>query len=127
MLVLIIIKEEGENFSMTTIEFNGIKFELLSWDFRIDGSYGRIKFLVPKGIYDYGDQNGAYCWAFKDDEKYDVVGASCSCFQVNGHSEDEFMHLSIWEIAYAAANFINSLPKTEIYQADLDLQEYMDD
>lgn len=112
---------------MRTIEVDGITFELLSWDFRVDGTFGLIKFLVPTGVYDYGGDNGAYCWKHEDDKTYDVVGASCSCFQVKGHYEDQFMGHTLGEIAYAAAEFINSLPRTEAYQAELDYQKYVDD
>ncbi|MFD1135617.1 hypothetical protein [Paenibacillus urinalis] len=112
---------------MRTIEIDGITFELKSWDFLADGGFGVIKFLVPKGIFQYDGQNGAYCWRYEDDEQYDLVGASCSCFQVNGHSEDEFMRFTLMEIANAAAKFICSLPFSIEYQSKIELQKYLDD
>ncbi|OBZ17108.1 hypothetical protein [Bacillus sp. FJAT-26390] len=112
---------------MRTIEIDGIEFELQSWDFRSDGGLGVIKFLVPKGTFQYDGQNGAYCWNYEGDDQYDVVGASCHCFQVNGHSEDEFMRFSLWDVAYAAAKFITTLPKTEAYNSKLEYQKYADD
>lgn len=108
---------------MRTIEIDNIKFELKSWDFRADGEFGMIRFLVPKGIFQYEDQNGAYCWRYEDDDQYDVVGASCPSFQVNGHSEDDFMRFSLWDVAYAAAKFITTLPKIEAYISKLEYQK----
>ncbi|HBG26973.1 MAG: hypothetical protein A2Y10_15330 [Planctomycetes bacterium GWF2_41_51] len=42
------------------ITSNGIEFMPLNWDFVCDGNWGQISFLVPKGTFKAGTNNGAY-------------------------------------------------------------------
>lgn len=88
---------------------DGVKFELLNWDFVEDGFMGGVYFLVPRGIYKYieGGNNGAYVWEYPENPSYDRARAACPCFDVNGNSENTFWRCSLKDIAQSAAEFID--------------------
>jgi hypothetical protein len=105
-----------------TIETNGIKFEPLSWIFGCDGMWGHIFFLVPKGTFHQGANNGAYALddfppsiisQFKDfpsvDEwdKYQLVHVATPCMSIGkDDTGDNCEKYKLEDILRAAANFI---------------------
>ncbi|WP_298843099.1 hypothetical protein [Clostridium sp.] len=94
---------------MRQVSVKGVVFKLLSWDFVEDGDMGGIYFLVPKGIYNYvdGGNNGAYVWVDDKYPNYDRARAACSCFDVNGVTEERFMERTLQDIVQGAAEFVN--------------------
>lgn len=92
-----------------TVIVNGVKFQLLNWDFYEDDDMGSIYFLVPKGTYKYinGGNNGAVVWDYPENPLYDRASASCSCFDVNGKSEKSFGSCLLTDIVQASAEFID--------------------
>jgi hypothetical protein len=102
----------------TTIKSNGIEFEPFIWNFGCDGMWGRIFFLVPKGTFSPGMNNGAYA----DDspryptteficpyaqDKYQLVYAAISCVPIKGNEAgDNCEQYELKDMLQATADWI---------------------
>jgi len=80
---------------------NGIEFEPLSWDFVCDGMWGKIFFLVPKGTFKPGMNNGAYAlddfpssivsqFPSIEQAKHQLVHAATSCMVIGKDGEGDY-------------------------------------
>lgn len=104
------------------IKAKGIEFEPLSWSFVCDGMWGHIYFVVSKGTFKAGTNNGAYALedvpastiaelhhtgCTMDWDTYQLVHAATSCVPIgeNG-SGDECEKYKLEDILQAAADFI---------------------
>lgn len=103
------------------IKSNGIEFEPLSWNFVCDGMWGHIYFLVPKGTFEAGNNNGAYalqnvpsstiseldCAGDLDWEKYQLVHAATPCMVIGEDGDSDYCeNYKLDDILQAAADFI---------------------
>ena len=87
---------------------------LWKWNFRNDGSYGHIYFLIKKGQIEHASDNGAYCRNLTDAEllelwdddfkQYDCVHVATPCMEDG--DDLECMRLDV--IIDRAIDFINS-------------------
>jgi len=100
----------------------GIEFRALSWNFVRDGMWGHIYFLVPKGTFESGANNGAYAlqdvpastiseldYAGDFDwDKYQLVHAATPCMAIgeDGNGGDNCENYKLDDILQAAADFI---------------------
>ena len=97
----------------------GIEFEPLSWDFVCDGMWGKIYFLVPKGTFNPGTNNGAYAlddfpssiisrFPNIEQDKHQLVHAATSCMVIGKDGEGDYCErYKLKDILQAAADFIS--------------------
>lgn len=103
------------------IKSSGIEFEPLSWNFVCDGMWGHIYFLVPKGTFEPGTNNGAYALqdvpastiseldyaGDLDWDKYQLVHAATPCMAIGEDGDgDNCENYKLNDILQVAADFI---------------------
>jgi hypothetical protein len=104
-----------------TIRSSGIEFMPLSWNFVCDGMWGHIYFLVPKGTFEPGTNNGAYALqdvpasviseieyaGDLDWDKYQLVHAATPCMVIGEDDCGDYCeNHKLGDILQAAADFI---------------------
>lgn len=68
------------------IKIDNVVFVPMKWDFLMDGTWGHIYFLVDRGIFEYGNNDGAYCYEDKN-SKCDIVHMATPCMEDGGNLE----------------------------------------
>lgn len=99
---------------------HGIEFMPLCWNFVCDGMWGHIFFLVPKGTFKPGANNGAYALQDVPDSfisfcnyagdldwpRYQLVHAATPCMVIGQDDGDNCEKHKLKVILQAAADFI---------------------